>query len=116
MTYEVNGRQITSEVLLKLKEELLPHLPIACKTCPMAMWQVHDKGKEIKAYCRVMHAYTWSTTKPTEILDCDALYQTEEEEEEPFLSLIQGNQEPDNNMWANQAPEDDYGSDNENYS
>ncbi len=82
----------------------------------MAMWQVHGEGKEIKAYCRVMHVYTWQTSKPTEILDCDALYQTEEEEEEAFLSLIsQGSQteeiQPDSS-WPDQSMESDYESGN----
>ncbi|EUM20213.1 hypothetical protein L462_04753 [Enterobacter sp. BIDMC 26] len=116
MSYEINGREIISNVLLNLKEELLPHLPIACKTCPMAMWQVHNQGKEIKSYCRVMHAYTWQTSKPTEILDCDALYEEPEEEEE-LLQLQNNNvnlQQPP--VEARYEPWGDMHEDDQNYS
>lgn len=81
-----NGREITSEVLLKLRAEDLPALPLACKTCPSAMWQITGKAKQpesltVRCYCPVMHSFTWDSRNQEEILDCDHLYEPEEEEE-----------------------------------
>ena len=47
----------------------LPHEENACRTCAASMWQ--RTPAEIRCYCRVMHLFTWSTTKPTSILACD---------------------------------------------
>ncbi len=81
-----SDREVTSEVLLKLEPQILPHLPMACKTCPSAMWQVTGNPKKpesVKArcYCPVMHTFTWDSQNQEEILDCDRLYQEEDEEE-----------------------------------
>jgi len=81
-----NGREITSEVLLKLRADDLPALPLACKTCPSAMWQITGKANQpksltVRCYCPVMHSFTWDSRNQEEILDCDHLYEPEEEEE-----------------------------------
>lgn len=85
-----NGREITSEVLLKLKADALPALPMACKTCPVAMWQITGKPDRpdavtVRCYCPMMHTFTWDSINREEILDCDRLYQEEEEEGGPML-------------------------------
>ncbi|OXU01841.1 hypothetical protein IPC1165_28875 [Pseudomonas aeruginosa E2] len=80
-----NEREVISEVLLKLEEKALPDLPLACKTCPAAMWQIigRDTAKvTARCYCRTMHTFTWDSKHREEILDCDMLYATEEQEEE----------------------------------
>ncbi|WP_233098430.1 hypothetical protein [Pseudomonas sp. MF5691] len=82
-----NGREISSEVLLKLKVEELPALPLACKTCPSAMWQITGKpdapeSVTVRCYCQVMHSFTWDSRNREEILDCDHLYEPEDEEED----------------------------------
>ncbi|KWT12105.1 MULTISPECIES: hypothetical protein [Pseudomonas syringae group] len=81
-----NDREITSEVLLKLRGDALPHLPMACKTCPSAMWQITGKPDRpeavtVRCYCPVMHTFTWDSRNQEEILDCDHLYQEEDEED-----------------------------------
>ncbi|HDR3051873.1 TPA: hypothetical protein QCL04_005938 [Pseudomonas aeruginosa] len=79
-----NEREVISEVLLKLEEKALPDLPLACKTCPAAMWQItgRDTAKvTARCYCRTMHTFTWDSKNQEEILDCDMLYATEEQEE-----------------------------------
>ncbi|EGH45629.1 hypothetical protein PSYPI_26329 [Pseudomonas syringae pv. pisi str. 1704B] len=81
-----NDREITSEVLLKLQGDALRHLPMACKTCPSAMWQITGKPDRpeavtVRCYCPVMHTFTWDSRNQEEILDCDHLYQEEDEEE-----------------------------------
>nr|WP_308812205.1 hypothetical protein [Pseudomonas japonica] len=87
MTYSpANGREITSEVLLKLRGDALPSLPMACKTCPSAMWQITGKPDRpeavtVRCYCPVMHTFTWDSRNQEEILDCDHLYEEEEDEE-----------------------------------
>lgn len=80
-----NGREITSEVLLKLRGDALPSLPMACKTCPSAMWQITGKPDRpeavtVRCYCPVMHTFTWDSRNQEEILDCDHLYEEEDEE------------------------------------
>ncbi|WP_253207672.1 hypothetical protein [Pseudomonas sp. BF61] len=89
-----NGREITSEVLLKLRAVDLPALPLACKTCPSAMWQITGKPDKpeavtVRCYCQAMHTFTWDSHTREEILDCDHLYEPEEEEDLP------GNQDDD---------------------
>ncbi|EGH16668.1 relaxase, partial [Pseudomonas savastanoi pv. glycinea str. race 4] len=61
-------------------------LPMACKTCPSAMWQITGKPDRpeavtVRCYCPVMHTFTWDSRNQEEILDCDHLYQEEDEEE-----------------------------------
>ncbi|WP_258196867.1 hypothetical protein [Pseudomonas japonica] len=86
MTYSpANGREITSEVLLKLRGDALPSLPMACKTCPSAMWQITGKPDRpeavtVRCYCPVMHTFTWDSRNQEEILDCDHLYEEQDEE------------------------------------
>ncbi|MEQ0866927.1 hypothetical protein [Pseudomonas aeruginosa] len=81
-----NGREVSSEVLLKLNEDALRDLPLACKTCQAGMWQtMGSPGKPeavaIRCYCRVMHQFTWDSRNREEILDCDQLYGEAEEDE-----------------------------------
>ncbi|KFF42199.1 hypothetical protein JH25_27945 [Pseudomonas sp. BRG-100] len=83
-----NGREITSEVLLKLRAEHLPGLPLACKTCPVAMWQTTGKADQpesvtVRCYCPAMHVFSWDSRNREEILDCDRLYEPEEDEDPP---------------------------------
>jgi hypothetical protein len=82
-----NGREITSQVLLQLRGESLAALPMACKTCPSAMWQITGKPDRpeavtVRCYCPLMHTFTWDSRNQEEILDCEHLYQEEDEEEE----------------------------------
>ncbi|KGS10725.1 hypothetical protein OA77_30940, partial [Pseudomonas coronafaciens] len=70
---------------LKLRGDALPSLPMACKTCPSAMWQITGKPDRpeavtVRCYCPVMHTFTWDSRNQEEILDCDHLYQEEDEE------------------------------------
>lgn len=85
MSYTLpNGKEITSEVLMKLKPEELPALPMACKVCPAAMWQLTGTVEKplLRCFCRVMHVFTWDSRNQEEVLDCDMIYQPEETEEE----------------------------------
>ena len=80
------SREITSEVLLKLQARDVSILPLACRTCPGAMWQVTGKPAKpesltVRCYCKVMHTFTWDSRNQEEILDCDLLYQDDEEDE-----------------------------------
>jgi len=80
-------REIISEVLLKLQSRDVSKLPLACKTCPSAMWQITGKPDRpeavtVRCYCPVMHTFTWDSKNQEEILDCDHLYQEDEEDEE----------------------------------
>ena len=79
-----SGREVTSEVLLKLETEGLPGLPVACKVCPAAMWQLvgNPDAPQARCFCRVMHVWTWGSQNQEEILDCDLIYQAEEAAEQ----------------------------------
>ncbi|WP_259445121.1 relaxosome component, NikC family protein [Pseudomonas sp. S5F11] len=82
-------RIVVSEVLLKLEPRDLLKLPMACKTCSAAMWQLTGKPDQPKSlvvrnYCRAMHTFTWDSRTQEEILDCDQLYQ-EEDPDEPRM-------------------------------
>ncbi|HFT8641342.1 TPA: hypothetical protein ACGSS6_006546, partial [Pseudomonas aeruginosa] len=48
-------------------------------------WQIMGRDTErvtARCYCRTMHTFTWDSKNREEILDCDMLYATEEQEEE----------------------------------
>ena len=82
-----SGRIVVSEVLLKLEQSTVLKLPLACKTCPAAVWQLTGNPKNldsltVRNYCTVMHTFTWDSRTQEEILDCDRLYEKEEEEEQ----------------------------------
>jgi len=82
----LGGRVVVSEVLLKLTPKDLAQLPMACKTCPSAMWQITGKPDQpdkltVRNYCHAMHTFTWDSKTREEILDCDRLYEKEDEEE-----------------------------------
>lgn len=87
-----NGKEITSEVLLKLNAEALPVLPMACKVCPAAMWQLTGTVEKpcVRCYCRVMHTFTWDSKHQEEVLDCDLIYPQEEDEEAQDMSTSTG--------------------------
>ena len=94
-----NGREIASQVLLKLRGESLAALPMACKTCPSAMWQITGKPDRpeavtVRCYCPLMHTFTWDSRNQEESLDCDHLYQEEDEDDE---ELTQGKAQDDEN-------------------
>ncbi|WNV99703.1 hypothetical protein AAH442_27615 (plasmid) [Klebsiella pneumoniae] len=84
MSYTLpNGKEVISEVLMKLDESDLPNLPMACKVCPAAMWQLTGTiaKPSVRCYCRAMHTFTWDNKTQEEILDCDMIYQEDEEDE-----------------------------------
>nr|WP_055137714.1 hypothetical protein [Pseudomonas corrugata] len=98
-----SGREVVSEVLLKLDPSALAKLPVACKTCLDAVWQITGKSTDkvqVRCFCPVLHSFTWSAQQTEEILDCEHLYKTEEEEVEetdpaelpPFLREQQTSQ------------------------
>lgn len=71
---------------MKLSEQDQALLPLACKVCPDAMWMLTGKAENarLKCFCRQMHAFTWPMKdEGDEILDCDLLYQQDEEESYP---------------------------------
>lgn len=78
-----SGREVTSEVLLKIEPEYMAALPIACKVCPAALWQLTGKveSPQPQCFCRVKHVYTWPAPPDKEILDCDLIYIAEAKEE-----------------------------------
>jgi hypothetical protein len=50
------------------------------------MWQLTGKPSrpesvKVRCYCPVMHTFTWDSQNQEEILDCDRLYQEDEEED-----------------------------------
>lgn len=118
-----NGREINSQVLLKLRGEALAALPMACKTCPSAMWQITGKPDRpeavtVRCYCPLMHTFTWDSRNQEEILDCDHLYQEDDEEElpegrvqddendlPPFLRMQREKQQKEQSEGDHEAPE-----------
>ena len=82
----LGGRVVISQVLLKLRPSDLEALPMACKTCESAMWQITGKPDQpdnltVRNYCQAMHTFTWDSKTREEILDCDRLYEKEDEGE-----------------------------------
>ncbi|SHH68727.1 hypothetical protein SAMN05444147_11635 [Pectobacterium carotovorum] len=84
-----NGKEVTSEVLLKLEAKHLPALPMACKVCTVGKWQIFGTVEKpnVRCFCPLMHVFSWDSQKPSEeILDCDMLYEPEEDEVPPVTT------------------------------
>jgi hypothetical protein len=60
-----------SPTLASLDPDRRPDPAPVCAACPKSMW--FSSGKELKAYCRVMHAVTWDSTDPQPIEQCDGV-------------------------------------------
>ena len=65
-----------SPTLLSLEPDRRPSPAPACAECPRSLW--FSSVKEVKAYCRVMHAITWSSEDPHPIEQCDGVMMDEE--------------------------------------
>ena len=60
-----------SPTLSSLEPGRRPSPAPVCAACPKSMW--FASAREVKAYCRVMHAVTWSSDDPQPIEQCDGV-------------------------------------------
>lgn len=58
-----------SPVLASLDPTLRPGAPIACQSCPWAVWWTEPTG--ISCFCRTMRFMTHTPSGAMEILTCD---------------------------------------------
>lgn len=63
--------QVGSTTLTQLPEARQPKPSTVCEQCPASMWQATPLG--LKCYCRIMHAFSWTTAEPVELTHCDGI-------------------------------------------
>ena len=63
--------QIGSTTLTQLPKARQPKPSTVCEQCPASMWQVTPLG--LRCYCRIMHAFSWTTAEPVELTHCDGI-------------------------------------------
>ena len=56
-----------------------PDPSTVCKVCPAAVWMATPR--DVKCFCRLMHYWSWETSKPNELTHCDGLAIASEKEE-----------------------------------
>ena len=66
----------TSYVLNNIDSSLRPTEAVACMNCPLAVWML--RGEALECYCRTLYMVVWETSKPGQILMCDAPEQARE--------------------------------------
>ena len=72
----VNDLPTTSHVIQNAPQHLRPKKSVACMNCPLAVWML--RGEALECYCRTLYIVVWETSKPGQILMCDAPEQARE--------------------------------------
>jgi hypothetical protein len=60
-----------SPTLVTIDSKRRPAPKPVCESCPHSMWFASET--ELKCYCRLMHAVTWTSDQPVAILSCDGI-------------------------------------------
>ena len=71
--------RITTLTLASIDPARRPDPHTVCEVCPAAVWMATPR--DVKCFCRLMHYWSWETTKPTELTHCDGLAIASEREE-----------------------------------
>ena len=73
------GERITTLTLASIDPVRRPDPHTVCEVCPAAVWMATPR--DVKCFCRLMHYWSWETTKPTELTNCDGLAIASERDE-----------------------------------
>jgi hypothetical protein len=60
-----------SPTLVTIDSKRRPASKPVCESCPHSMWFASET--QLKCYCRMMHAVTWTSEQPVAILSCDGI-------------------------------------------
>ena len=71
--------RITTLTLASIDPARRPNPPTVCMACPAAVWMATPR--DVKCFCRLMHYWSWETSKPNELTHCDGLAIASEREE-----------------------------------
>lgn len=63
---------VPSPTLRNLPETRRPKEKTVCDGCPNSMWLA--TASEVKCYCRVKYAYTWTNKEPEALILCDGVF------------------------------------------
>jgi hypothetical protein len=74
-----DGERITTLTLASIDPARRPDPHTVCEVCPAAVWMATPR--DVKCFCRLMHYWSWETTKPTELTNCDGLAIASERDE-----------------------------------
>lgn len=73
------AERITTLTLASIDAARRPNPPTVCMACPAAVWMATPR--DVKCFCRLMHYWSWETSKPNELTHCDGLAIASEREE-----------------------------------
>jgi hypothetical protein len=65
------ARSCESPTLVTIDSKRRPASKPVCESCPHSMWFASET--QLKCYCRMMHAVTWTSEQPVAILSCDGI-------------------------------------------
>ncbi|MBB5420608.1 hypothetical protein [Paraburkholderia atlantica] len=71
--------RITTLTLASIDPAHRPEPHTVCEVCPAAVWMATPR--DLKCVCRLMHYWSWETSEPTELTQCDGLAIASEREE-----------------------------------
>lgn len=74
-----DAERITTLTLASIDPARRPDPHTVCEMCPAAVWMATPR--DVKCFCRLMHYWSWETSKPTELTNCDGLAIATEREE-----------------------------------
>ncbi len=71
--------RIVTLTLASIDPARRPNPSTVCEVCPAAVWMATPR--DVKCFCRLMHYWSWETSKPNELTHCDGLAIASEKED-----------------------------------
>ena len=71
--------RIVTLTLASIDPARRPDPSTVCEVCPAAVWMATPR--DVKCFCRLMHYWSWETSKPNELTHCDGLAIASEKED-----------------------------------
>jgi len=66
-----SGTGVVALTLMQIDPSRRPNPQTVCEVCPSAVWMATPR--EVKSYCRLIHYWSWESSKPNELTHCDGL-------------------------------------------
>lgn len=74
-----SGTGVVALTLMQIEPSRRPNPQTVCEVCPSAVWMATPR--EVKSYCRLIHYWSWESSKPNELTHCDGLAISLEQEQ-----------------------------------
>lgn len=74
-----SGTGVVALTLMQIAPSRRPDPQTVCEVCPSAVWMATQL--EVKSYCRLIHYWSWESSKPNALTHCDGLAISLEQEQ-----------------------------------